>query len=256
MTFQILRVSATVYGTNPRCRVSQPGAAQTAVGHNAFKPHATADQRFRFDSRKDASDQGPIHEFGSLQVPGQEGFANLRPLFPGFEYAGSDMREGPGVDMLLNLHDIDLPAGSVGTVLSMDTMEHVEDPRRALEEIRRVLKPDGIAVISSVMCFPIHDYPYDYWRFTPEAFKSILKPFSNSFVGYAGNRDFPHTVVGIGFCGESPPLAGFEASYREWQEANSVRGSLSTYNWVRKLVTPPLFSKSGRKSLGLTKRKP
>ena len=23
----------------------------------------------------------PIYEFGSLQVPGQEGFANLRPLF-------------------------------------------------------------------------------------------------------------------------------------------------------------------------------
>jgi ubiquinone/menaquinone biosynthesis C-methylase UbiE len=83
------------------------------------------------------------------------------------------MRDGPGVDKLLNLHDIDLPSESVGTILCFDTLEHVEYPHRALEQIYRILKPDGIAVVSSVMDFPIHDYPYDYWRFTPEAFKSI-----------------------------------------------------------------------------------
>lgn len=47
-----------------------------------------------------------IYEFGSLQVAGQESFADLRPLFPGLEYVGADMREGPGVDKILNLHDI------------------------------------------------------------------------------------------------------------------------------------------------------
>ncbi|MQY58055.1 MAG: hypothetical protein GH144_00405 [Clostridia bacterium] len=35
----------------------------------------------------------PIFEFGSLQVPGQEGFADLRPLFPNKEYVGCDIRE-------------------------------------------------------------------------------------------------------------------------------------------------------------------
>jgi hypothetical protein len=63
----------------------------------------------------------PIYEFGSLQVRGQEGFADLRPLFPGKEYVGADMRHGTGVDQILDLHTINLPPESVGTIICLDT---------------------------------------------------------------------------------------------------------------------------------------
>lgn len=179
----------------------------------------------------------PIWEFGSLQVPGQEGFADLRPLFPGTEYFGADMREGPGVDKMLNLHEIDLPAESVGTVLCLDTLEHVEYPHRALEEIHRILKPNGIAIISSVMDFPIHDFPYDYWRFTPEAFRSILRPFAASFVGFAGGKSLPHTVVAVGFKASAPLLSEFARMYEQWQRPYEE----PTSNRIVKLLTPPLF---------------
>jgi SAM-dependent methyltransferase len=177
---------------------------------------------------------GPIYEFGSLQVPGQEGFADLRPLFPQHEYWGVDMREGPGVDKILDLHDIKLPSESVGAVLCFDTLEHVEYPHRALAEIHRILKPDGIAVISSVMDFPIHDFPYDYWRFTPEAFKSILKPFTESFVGFAGREDFPHTVIGVGFKGKAPQLSELTKRYEKWRRTFSLKQMV-------KYLTPPIF---------------
>ena len=192
--------------------------------------------------------EDPVCEFGSLQVPGQEGFADLRPLFPAQQYIDADIREGLGVDKILDLHDIDLPAEYVGTVLSLDTLEHVEYPHRALQEIHRILKPNGIAIISSVMDFPIHDYPYDYWRFTPEAFKSILKPFADSFVGFAGREDFPHTVVGIGFKAGRPPLSQFEMVYREWKSAQEIRAGLSRLQWLRRLITPPILSRKGRKT--------
>lgn len=161
--------------------------------------------------------QDPIFEFGSLQVPGQEGFADLRPFFPGKKYIGSDMREGPGVDVILDLHNINLPANSVGTVIVMDTFEHVEYPRKAMEQIYKVTRPGGMVIISSVMLCKIHDYPYDYWRFTPEGLKSLLKPFSNCFVSYAGQKKFPHTIVGLGFKGETPPLEKFTSAFENWQ---------------------------------------
>ena len=178
----------------------------------------------------------PVYEFGSLQVPEQVGFSNLRPLFPANQYIGCDMRQGPGVDKVLNLHDIDLPPESVGTILCFDTLEHVEFPRKALEEIYRVIKPNGIAIITSLMNFPIHEYPHDYWRFTPEAFKSILKPFQNSFVGFQGDPNFPHTVVGIGFKGDIPNLSEFEKKYTEWQ----TNEKKSIQDFVRQ-VTPPFL---------------
>lgn len=175
----------------------------------------------------------PIFEFGSLQVPGQEGFADLRPLFPDKEYVGCDIREGPGVDRILDLHNIDLPDGSVGTGLILDTLEHVEFPRRALKEIYRILRPGGLVVVSSVMYFPIHDYPNDFWRFTPEGLKSLLAAYDPRFVGSAGDEVYPHTVVGIGFKDASVDIQQFVARYQEWsREQKSWRPGL-------KLIAPP-----------------
>jgi len=182
----------------------------------------------------------PIYEFGSLQVPGQEGFADLRPIFEGKRYIGCDMREGPGVDLVLNLHAIDLPAESAGTVLILDTLEHVEFARKAVEEAHRILKPNGILVISSVMKFPIHDYPYDYWRFTPEGFRSFLKPFDSCFVDFAGDQQFPHTVVGVGFKGSlsREQTRGFTTKLGDWKKhRRRVPGKLRTC--LVKLITHP-----------------
>ena len=129
------------------------------------------------------------------------------------KYIGCDIREGLGVDKILDLHNIDLPPESVGTVLCLDTLEHVEYPHKALKEIHRILKSDGIVVISSAMNFPIHDEPCDYWRFTPAAFTSLLKPFSDSFIGFVGIKSFPHTIVGIGFKGAKPSISKFRNKY-------------------------------------------
>jgi len=141
----------------------------------------------------------PIYEFGSLKVPGQEGRSALRKLFPDKEYVGCDLGEGPGVDRILNLHKIELPDNSVSTVIILDVLEHVEFCRRAVKEIHRILRPGGVAIIASVMYFPIHDYPSDYWRFTPAGFKSLLAPFSVSIIQSVGLSTFPSTVVAIAF---------------------------------------------------------
>jgi len=141
--------------------------------------------------------QEPVYEFGALQVPGQEGFADLRPFFPGKKYIGTDMQQGPGVDKVLNLHHIKLFPRSIGTALILDTIEHVEYPRQAIKNIHKVLKKNGFIIISSHMKFPIHAYPQDYWRFTPEGLKSLLNPFDSVFVDFGGDSDFPHSVFGF-----------------------------------------------------------
>ena len=197
----------------------------------------------------------PVFEFGALQVPGQEGFADIRPLFAGKEYVGADMREGPGVDVVLDLHSLDVQTGSVGTVLCLDTFEHVEHPREAINEIHRILKPAGVAIITSVMDFPIHDFPHDYWRFTPDGFKSLLQPFHHSFVGYAGKPEFPHSVVGVGFKGPPPDLSSFIAAYEVWKKRQGRLWNLELVDVV-KLLTPPILTpllariyRSGRRVL-------
>jgi hypothetical protein len=139
----------------------------------------------------------PIYEFGSLQVPGQEGYADLRPIFPGKQYIGCDARMGVGVDRIEDLMGLSLGDETAGTVLSLDTLEHVENCHTAMEGVYRILKPEGILAISSVMLFPIHEHPSDYWRFTPEAFRLLLRPFQTALISYEGEPEIPHTVFGL-----------------------------------------------------------
>lgn len=164
---------------------------------------------------------GPLYEFGALQVQGDQELEDLRTLFPDREYVGCDMRAGPGVDKVLNLHGLNLPDAYIGTAICMDTLEHVEYPRQAIAELHRVLIPDGVLIMSSVMNFPIHGYPNDYWRFTPAGFKSLLKDFNHCVVSYDGPDDFPHTVVAIAFKGALQPLEAFECACAKWRARNN-----------------------------------
>ena len=159
----------------------------------------------------------PIYEFGALQVPGQEGFADLRPLFPGKAYVGTDMQQGPGVDKVVDLHHMKMFPRSVGTALILDTIEHVEYPRQAIKNIHRVMKKNGFIVISSHMKFPIHAYPHDYWRFTPEGLKSLLNPFPFVFVDAVGDKDFPHSVFGFA-CKGPMDNGAMQAFTREYEK--------------------------------------
>ena len=158
----------------------------------------------------------PIYEFGSLQVPGQEGYSDLRVFFPRKSYVGSDVRQGKGVDVILDLENIDLPDNSVETALCVDTLEHVECPWKAIEELHRVTR--GIVIIVVPFFFRIHNYPKDYWRFTLDCLRGLLRPFESFYVSYAGTKDYPHTVIGIGFNSHNPDIYKFKLLLKKWQK--------------------------------------
>ncbi len=141
---------------------------------------------------------GPIYEFGSYQVEGQLDYADLRGLFPGKPYVGCDMRPGPGVDRVEDVTAINLPDRSAGTILAIETFEHVFSVQRGFDEVFRVLKPGGICVITSPLNFRIHAYPDDYWRMTPSCLRRLLEPYAARLTGFQGYHKFPHSVMGLG----------------------------------------------------------
>ena len=140
----------------------------------------------------------PVVEIGSYQVTGQEG-VRLRSLFPGRDFTGVDMRAGPGVDCVANVESLPQPTGSVGTVISMSTFEHVRQFWKGFEEVRRVLRPDGVFVVACPFFFRIHNYPHDYWRFTPAAFESLLESYPSKIIGWHGARQRPSNVWAVAF---------------------------------------------------------
>lgn len=158
---------------------------------------------------------GPVLEIGSYQVAGQEELINLRGLFPGRGYTGVDFRPGPGVDLVADVERLPLPTASVGTVLAFSVFEHVRRFWHGFEEVRRVLRPDGVFLVSTPFYFHVHAYPNDYWRFTPEAFDSLLEPYPTRVLGWHGPDRRPLNVWAAAFREEArAPTDAQLATYR------------------------------------------
>lgn len=149
---------------------------------------------------------GPVLEIGSYLVPGQEKIADLRTFLPGKEFIGTDMREGPGVDRVENVQNLSFEDESFGSVFALNVFEHVEKFWLGFEEIQRVLRPDGILMVCCPYFFHIHDYPSDYWRFTPASLQSLLSDFPQKIVGWHGHHARPLSVWAVAFGKDRPAV--------------------------------------------------
>ena len=141
----------------------------------------------------------PVVEIGSLVVDDSMKAFDVRSCFAKKNFFGVDLRQGFGVDIMGDVGTLPLLPNSVGTLLCFDTIEHVWDVYAAFKEVDRVLKEDGVAVISSVFNFKIHPCPHDFWRFTPEALDKLTDGFTFKILGYQGYRKRPRHVFTVIF---------------------------------------------------------
>jgi SAM-dependent methyltransferase len=120
----------------------------------------------------------------------------------------------------------------VGTVIAMNTLEHVPRFWRGFDEIYRVLRPDGVLLVSCPFYFHIHSFPSDYWRFSPEALELMLEKYPNKIVGRHGPARRPASVWAVAFRENRPAVTA--------QQFERYRSLLSRYarqplSWDRQL---------------------
>jgi len=117
-----------------------------------------------------------VVEAGACDVNGSVRTAveALRPA----SYVGTDIVDGPGVDMVCPVQDLPSVAGTgtADVVISTEMLEHVQDWRAAIRAMVTVLAPGGVLVLTTrSMGFPYHHpFPGDYWRFSVGAMQRIL----------------------------------------------------------------------------------
>ncbi len=85
-----------------------------------------------------------------------------------------DIRTGAAVNIRGSVTQMPVKSVSIDTVLCFNLLEHVYDHREALSEVHRVLKPGAMLYGWTPFAFGVHGAPFDFWRYTPEAVRSLL----------------------------------------------------------------------------------
>lgn len=99
-----------------------------------------------------------VNEYTGLDYP------ETKKLYPG----------APSPDVLGDAKHLPFANKVFDTVLMLQVLEHIDDPELAIKEAHRVLKDRGVLIISVPFMYPVHDIPYDYFRFTQYAIKNLL----------------------------------------------------------------------------------
>lgn len=73
-------------------------------------------------------------------------------------------------------------------VILDEILEHIENPCKAIAEVYRILRTGGYLITSSPLMIAVHRVPEDYWRFTEDGLRVLLKGFSEVKVSSWGNR--------------------------------------------------------------------
>ena len=94
-----------------------------------------------------------------------------KPYYPFFaaratEYVGVDVVENPAAELRGSVEDLPVPDASFDLVLCTQVLEHCDDPRQAVAELRRVTAPGGRVLASTHGTQVYHPSPQDYWRWT------------------------------------------------------------------------------------------
>lgn len=81
-------------------------------------------------------------------------------------------------DYVLSIEDLNtIKENSIDIIFCIEVLEHVQNPFKAIEEIKRVLKKGGVIIASTPFLHPIHDEPYDFYRYTKYGIEHMFKDF-------------------------------------------------------------------------------
>jgi SAM-dependent methyltransferase len=75
-------------------------------------------------------------------------------------------------------HRLPIKSSSIPVVITTELLEHTQEPQSVVDEIHRVLKSQGKLLLTTRFCFPLHDAPGDFYRFTKYGLRHLLRDWS------------------------------------------------------------------------------
>lgn len=120
---------------------------------------------------------GTLLDVGCGQMPYKP--VLIRPAGNATQYIRLDLADNEvhcnEPDIVWNNGVIPLDDSSVDSAILTEVLEHCPDPEAVLFEVFRVLRPGGFLFLTVPYLWPLHEVPYDNYRYTPFSLKRHLE---------------------------------------------------------------------------------
>lgn len=113
------------------------------------------------------------------------GYAPFRRLLEQFSDRYESLDQKQFLNDQTHMADIQsmdaIPSGRYDAILCSEVLEHLPRPEAALREVHRLLKSDGVLILTVPYLSRLHDEPHDYYRYTRHGLRYLLE--SHGFRG-------------------------------------------------------------------------
>lgn len=118
--------------------------------------------------------RGMFLDVGCGIKPYEKIFGKYVDKYYGIEYSPESGYRGNRADVAADAGEMPFADESFDTILCTEVMEHVMNPEKVIAEIARILRPDGVAIVTVPFFYPIHD-TFDFFRYTDKGIAIIME---------------------------------------------------------------------------------
>ncbi|WP_424630131.1 class I SAM-dependent methyltransferase [Bradyrhizobium sp. SYSU BS000235] len=105
---------------------------------------------------------------------------------PNIEVVGTDVYASPNTNIVADGHFLPFRDAMFDGVWIQAVLEHVLEPQAVVEEIHRVLKPNGVVYADTPFIQQVHEQAYDFTRFTLSGHRWLFRRFEEIDSGAVG----------------------------------------------------------------------
>jgi SAM-dependent methyltransferase len=154
-------------GAEPR-PVRRRRRSSTAYVNSSRVHLSTAVQGFAKGTRRGML----VLDAGAGKSPYRKFFKHAR--YEAADFAKLSAKYAP-LDYVCDITDIPVEDGRFDRVLCNQVLEHLPEPKLALAELHRVLKPGGRIFLSAPLFYEEHQKPYDFYRYTQFSLRRLFE---------------------------------------------------------------------------------
>ena len=121
---------------------------------------------------------------GKVLDVGAGDFSRYESLFNCKEYIKMDTEKNNNIDLIGRAENMPFEDGRFDSIVCTQVFEHLDQPFKVAEEIRRVLKKGGICLLTVPQVNELHAEPVDYFRYTKYGIKKVFSRVGFELIDY------------------------------------------------------------------------